>query len=101
MLLSVAEYSSMRITAGQSCITITHMARFDADSAVPLYVQAADYIAGLIEAGEMAPGARVPSERDLAIEWEMAPRTVARAMQELRDRGLVVTTVGKGTFVSK
>ena len=36
--------------------------------------------------------------RDLADEWGVAYQTVRRAMRELRERGLVVSRVGKGTF---
>lgn len=75
--------------------------RFDPVSPVPLYVQAADYVAGQIEAGELTPGQKLPSERDLADEWGIAYQTVRRTMAELRERGLVISVVGKGTFVSK
>ena len=37
--------------------------------------------------------------RDLADEWGVAYQAVRRAMRELRERGLVVSRVGKGTFV--
>jgi DNA-binding GntR family transcriptional regulator len=73
---------------------------FDPDSVVPLYIQAADYVAGLIERGELAPGQRLPAERDLGIEWGIAYQTARRAVRELRDRGLVVSRVGKGTYVA-
>jgi DNA-binding GntR family transcriptional regulator len=72
---------------------------FNPDSVVPLYVQAADYVAGQIAAGKLAPGSRLPAERDLAEQWHVAYQTVRRTMQELRERGLVVSRVGKGTFV--
>jgi GntR family transcriptional regulator len=74
--------------------------RFDPASVTPLYEQAADYVAGQIEAGELAPGQKLPAERDLADEWGIAYQTVRRAMRELRERGLVVSRVGKGTFVA-
>ena len=35
-------------------------------SAVPLYAQLADFIAGQIEAGKLQPGQKMPAERDLA-----------------------------------
>jgi GntR family transcriptional regulator len=73
---------------------------FDPGSAVPLYEQAADYVAGLIAAGELAPGQKLPAERDLAEQWGIGYQTVRRTMRELRGRGLVVSRVGKGTFVS-
>lgn len=40
------------------------------------------------------------TERDLADEWGVAYQTVRRAMRELRERGLIVSVVGKGTFVA-
>ncbi len=73
---------------------------FDPDSAVPLFEQAADYVAAQIAAGKLTPGQKLPAERDLADEWQIGYQTVRRAMRELRERGLVVSRVGKGTFVS-
>ena len=73
---------------------------FDADSPVPLYVQVADHVAARIAAGELAPGSRLPAERDLADQWGVAYQTIRRAMRELRERGLVASVVGKGTFVT-
>jgi DNA-binding GntR family transcriptional regulator len=74
---------------------------FDPDSVVPLYIQAADYVAGKILRGELIPGQRLPSERDLGIEWGVGYLTARRAVRELKDRGLVESAVGKGTFVVK
>lgn len=79
---------------------MTEPPTFDPHSVVPLYVQAADYVARLIEAGELAPGQKLPAERDLATEWGVAYLTARRAVRELRERGLVVSRVGKGTFVA-
>ena len=72
---------------------------FDHASPVPLYLQAADWVAEQIAAGELAPGTRLPAERDLAAQWGVAYQTVRRAMRELRGRGLVASVVGKGTYV--
>jgi DNA-binding GntR family transcriptional regulator len=52
-----------------------------------------------IESGEYAPGRRLPPEKDLAAELGVAYMTVRRAMEILRDRGLVITVWGLGTFV--
>jgi DNA-binding GntR family transcriptional regulator len=79
---------------------VTEPPAFNPDSVVPLYVQAADWVAAKIASGELAPGQRLPSERDLAIEGGMGYQTARRAVRELRDRGLVVARVGKGTFVA-
>lgn len=63
------------------------------------YVQVADHLQARIEAGDLAPGARLPGERELATEYGVALGTVRRAMQEMRERGRVVTTPSKGTFI--
>ena len=42
---------------------------------------------------------RVPAERDLAEQWGIAYMTVRRMMAELRERGVVVSQPGKGTYV--
>jgi DNA-binding GntR family transcriptional regulator len=73
---------------------------FNPDSQIPLYIQVADHVAAQIESGELASGARLPAERDLAEQWHVAYQTVRRAMRELRERGLVVSVVGKGTYVA-
>jgi DNA-binding GntR family transcriptional regulator len=61
------------------------------------YVQAADAIAARIEAGEITH--RLPAERNLAKELGIAYQTLRHAMQLLRDRGLIITRQGRGTFV--
>ncbi|MEV5309981.1 GntR family transcriptional regulator [Streptomyces sp. NPDC052610] len=65
-----------------------------------VYVAVADHVEARIRAGELQPGARLPAERDLAQEYGVAYLTVRRAAQVLRDRGLIVTVHGRGTFVS-
>ncbi len=69
----------------------------DADLA---YLRVADDIASRIASGELAPGARLRSERDLAEYYGVSYGTVRRAMQVLRDRGLITTIHGRGTFVA-
>jgi GntR family transcriptional regulator len=69
----------------------------DADLA---YVRVADDIAARITSGELAAGARLRAERDLAGYYGVSYGTVRRAMQVLRDRGLITTIHGRGTFVA-
>lgn len=75
---------------------------FDPDAGGPAYtyVRVADHVAARIGAGELATGARLPGERDLAEEYGVAIGTVRRAIEELRERGLVVTLPAKGTYVA-
>lgn len=69
-------------------------------SPVPVYRQAADHIAAAIASGDLAPGERLPAERDLADDWGIALGTVRAAMAWLRERGLIESVQGKGTFVA-
>jgi GntR family transcriptional regulator len=62
------------------------------------YVQVADSIAERIARGEFT--VRLPAERTLADEYEVAFQTVRRSMTVLRERGLIVTRQGRGTFVA-
>ncbi|MEV0225503.1 winged helix-turn-helix domain-containing protein [Streptomyces sp. NPDC050704] len=73
---------------------------FDPQGPQLVYVAIADHIAARISAGELRPGARLPPERDLATEYGVAYLTVRRAAQVLRERELIVTVHGKGTFVA-
>jgi GntR family transcriptional regulator len=59
----------------------------------------ADHIAARIKSCEVPAGARLPAERDLAEEYRVAVGTARRAVEGLRQRGLVVTLPAKGTFV--
>jgi GntR family transcriptional regulator len=68
----------------------------DADLA---YRRVADDIAARIVSGELAPGARLRSERDLAEFYQVSYGTIRRAMEVLRNRGLITTIHGRGTFV--
>jgi GntR family transcriptional regulator len=54
----------------------------------------ADDIAAQIASGELAPGARLRSERDLAAHYGVSYGTIRRAMEVLRDRSLITTIHG-------
>jgi GntR family transcriptional regulator len=70
----------------------------DADLA---YVQIADDITARITSGELRPGARLLSERALADYYGRSYQTVRRAMEVLRERELITTIHGRGTFVTE
>jgi DNA-binding GntR family transcriptional regulator len=65
-----------------------------------MYVQVAEHIASRIEEGELKPGQRLPPERDMADEYGVAYNTMRKSMEILRERGLIVTMHGRGTFVN-
>jgi GntR family transcriptional regulator len=61
------------------------------------YVQVADDIQRRIAEGEISM--KLPSERSFADEYGVAYTTVRHATAILRERGLIVTVHGRGTFV--
>jgi DNA-binding transcriptional MocR family regulator len=64
-----------------------------------LYAQLVNALEGAIEQGELAPGARLPSERELAGILKLSRTTTTNAYRELESRGLLRRHVGRGTFV--
>ena len=60
----------------------------------PVYQQIMATIRGGILRGELSPGKKVPSVRDLAAEAQVNPNTTQRALTELEREGLLV---GGGT----
>lgn len=65
----------------------------------PPYRQIADQLRALIDAGELRPGDRLPSEAELKEHYGVARMTARQAIQELRTEGRVIAEHGKGTFV--
>ncbi|MDH2429769.1 GntR family transcriptional regulator [Sphaerisporangium sp. TRM90804] len=61
----------------------------------------ADDLRRAIETGELAPGARLPSERDLAGRYGTARNTAREAIRLLADGGLVIAEHGRGVFVRR
>ena len=69
--------------------------------AEPPYRQIAAWLRAMIEAGEFRPGEDpLPSEKDLMQLFGVARDTARRAVQALRDEGLVVTVPQRGTYVT-
>ena len=65
-----------------------------------LYRQIADQLRGLIERGEYAVGARLPPERDLALQLGVSRPSVREALIALEVEGLVEVRMGSGIYVA-
>ncbi len=65
-----------------------------------LYDQIAARVRGEIAGGVLAPGQRLPSERELARALGVGRPSVREAIAALKNDGLVETRAGAGTFVS-
>jgi DNA-binding transcriptional regulator YhcF (GntR family) len=74
-------------------------AQIDADSPVPPFEQLRSQIDAAIRRGLLAPGARLPTVRQLAGDLGLAPNTVARAYRALEEAGLVEARGRGGTTV--
>src|SRR5262245_30686071 len=69
-------------------------------SVQPPYRRIVDEMRARILDGDLRPGDRVPSVRQIARRWGVAIATATKVMAALRDDGLVEATVGSGTVVS-
>ncbi|MEV5691794.1 TetR/AcrR family transcriptional regulator C-terminal domain-containing protein [Micromonospora globbae] len=66
----------------------------------PPYRRIAADIADRIASGEFAPGARIPSTRQLMAAYGVAMATATKVLATLRERGLVEPVRGVGTVVA-
>lgn len=63
---------------------------------LPPYQQIVEYYRDRIATGELKPGERLPSTRQLIEQWSVAHATAAKVLALLRADGLVITTSGGG-----
>ena len=68
-------------------------------SPLPLYQQLAELLNREMSGGALPPGARLPSELELARRHEIGRPTVRQATELLVQRGLLERRRGSGTFV--
>jgi GntR family transcriptional regulator len=74
--------------------------RFNYDkSRVPVYLQVASVVRQRIEAGRWKVGEKIPTIEEFEREFGVAHITIRRAIDLLREEGLVDAQRGRGTFV--
>ena len=66
----------------------------------PIYLQLIDYFKAEIISGELPPGSRLESVRDLAVKAHVNPNTMQKALVELERMGLVRTERTSGRFIT-
>jgi AcrR family transcriptional regulator len=69
-------------------------------SAGPAYLVIADQIVDRIRKGDLKPGDRAPSTRQITRDWGVAMATATKVLAELRSRGAVLTRAGAGSVVA-
>jgi GntR family transcriptional regulator len=72
----------------------------DANDPRPPYLQVADDLRAGITAGTFKPGERLPSGRELARRYGVAPMTIHHALGVLREERLVESYQGRGVFIA-
>jgi GntR family transcriptional regulator len=70
------------------------------NSSRPITRQVIEQIHWLIVSGSLAPGARLPSIRELSKQLKVNPTTVTRIYAELAASGVIVMRQGDGAFVA-
>ena len=68
---------------------------------IPIYTQIIDEMTMRIASGAYAPGDKLPSVRELAMDAGVNPNTMQRAMAEMERRGLVFSERTSGRFVTQ
>lgn len=69
-------------------------------SVEPPYMQVVRHISEQIVRGELSPGDKIPSERELREEWSISKATANKVVAQLKSEGFVYARVGVGTVVS-
>ena len=67
---------------------------------LPAYQAIKDHILARIDSGEWGEGSLIPSENELARQFNVARMTVNRALRELTDAHVLTRTKGAGTYVA-
>ena len=72
-----------------------------ADGAAPRYEQIASAVCQAIRTGELKPGDRLPTVRQLAADLGVSLTTVTAAFKSLAESGWTRGEIGRGTFVAE
>lgn len=67
---------------------------------LPVYIRIAEGLINQIESGELAPGDRLPPERELSEQLGVNRLTLRRALGVLAAQGLIERRHGVGTYIS-
>lgn len=73
----------------------------DFSNETPIYLQIVEKIKILIISGQILPGDRLPSVRDLALEMKVNPNTMQKALVELENLGLIYTERTNGKYATQ
>jgi GntR family transcriptional regulator len=66
----------------------------------PMYKQVTDQIKNAVAAGELKPGDKLPSNREMAEALKISAITIKRAYFDLEGEGYILTRPGLGSFIA-
>lgn len=66
----------------------------------PIFMQIVDYVCDKVLRGQIAADQQLPSVRELAVELEVNPNTVMRAVERLLQQGIAYSQRGRGNYLA-
>lgn len=75
--------------------------KFEFDNNIPIYIQLVEQLKIYIISGNIKSGERLPSVREMAMQTQVNPNTMQKALVELEELKLVYTERTNGKFVTK
>ncbi|WP_257348456.1 GntR family transcriptional regulator [Pseudalkalibacillus decolorationis] len=73
----------------------------DYESSRPIYLQLVDKMSFRMIRGDLKPGDKLPSVRDMAVDSGVNPNTIQRVYAELERMDIAEVKRGQGTFVTQ
>ncbi|MEG1255321.1 GntR family transcriptional regulator [Clostridium sp.] len=74
---------------------------FEFNNNEPIYFQIIEFIRRTIATGDLKPGDKLPSVREMSSSLGVNPNTLQRAYGELERLGITYTKRGMGSFVNE
>lgn len=68
---------------------------------IPIYTQISNELKNRVISGQIRPGDKLPSVREIAEEFSVNPNTVQRVFMELEKDGFTYSERGVGTFLKE
>ncbi|WP_155591324.1 PLP-dependent aminotransferase family protein [Lysinibacillus cavernae] len=69
-------------------------------SNMPLQQQIVQWVTAQVERGDWAAGTKLPTQRQLAMQFDVNRSTVQQALEELKAMGILEAKVGSGVYVT-
>lgn len=73
---------------------------FEFDNQKPIYLQLVEQLQLYVISGKIPPGEKLPSIRELALQAQVNPNTIQRALAELEDLHLIRTERTNGKYIT-